>query len=394
MGFVNDAVSVSRLQMFEQCPKAFEYRYIEHVPAEDIGVALDFGKLLHACLESALRWVLAEEYEGAFPIHQAELALRKEWPTQLNLPESCYTECLDILRKYAAVRGRVNWANILGVEHPIDNMDMGDGVKLRGAMDLVFRNGEDVIVEDYKTNRVVFSAEDIESSLQATAYLYVARKLWPGARNYRFVFTMLRHDGGRPLWTQRTHQQLDDFPAHVVASTRRTEAGQYPARLNPNCRYCSYGDRCEKYQKLLSEPKGARWPMPESLSIEEIAQHRWEANSRAGSFYRKKSQYDDALMLELKRRGPFKTGEYHVKLDAKKKEVEYPRDRAVELLHEAMGGTRGDILARISAVDPKKVERLADSVPDPQRRAILRAQLMAIKRERILEERIDVTRAK
>ena len=134
--------------------------------------------------------------------------------------------------------------------------------------------------------------------------------------------------------------------------------------------------------------------MPESLSIEELAQHRWEANSRAGSFYRKKAQYDDALMLELKRRGPFAAGPYKVKLDAKKKEVEYPRDRTVELLREAMGGTSLDILARISSIDPKKVERLAESVPDPQKRFVLRAQLMAIKRERIVEERIDVTKAK
>lgn len=394
MTFRNKSVSVSRLLKFEACPAAFKFEYIDGIKSEDVGDALPYGKLSHGALEATLRWVVAEEYSGKYPVHQAELALRSEWTKYPTLPESCYTECLRMLRAYAAMRGNIHWGNILGIEHPIEDMDMGDGVKLRGAMDLVFRHGEDVIVEDYKTNRVMFSAEDIESSLQATAYLYVARRLWPGARSYRFVFTMLRHDGGRPLWTTRTSQQLDDFPAHIVASTRRTEAGEYPAKTGPHCRYCSHASRCDKYQKLLSEPAGVRWPMPESLSIEEIAQHRWEANSRASSFYRKRGQYDEALMLELKRRGPFKAGVYSVKMDAKKKDIDYPESRTLELLSEATGLPRDAVMFRVSSMDARKVERLADSVPDPTRRAVLRAQLMAVKRERVVEERIDVTKTK
>lgn len=388
--FRNEYASVSRLQMFDQCPRSFAFRYVERVepdPGDDSPT--EFGKLNHQCLESAMRWVLANEFSGKFPVDQAVAALRKHWP-EFRLPERCYEECLAILRDYAAMRGRVNWLDILGIEEPIDE-DLGDGVRLRGAMDFVFRHGPDVVVEDYKTNRVLFTQEDLDTSLQASTYLWVARRRWPGARAYRFVFTMLRHDGGRPLWTQRTEKQLDDVPMHLVDSVRRTERGEYPAKLNANCRYCAYGSRCEKLQKAVSGTE--RWPDPEKLSLEEVLQHRYQSNLRAGYLYKKKNAYDKALMVELQRRGPFNLGPYRVGMSAKRKDIDYPRAAMVELFARALGISEKEVLERVSSVDSDKVDRLLSQVPDEER-LILKAQLQAIKRERVLEHRVDVSMVK
>ncbi len=48
--FKNHHLSVSRLKLYENCPRAFELRYIREAPTEG-STATDFGTCLHNVLE-------------------------------------------------------------------------------------------------------------------------------------------------------------------------------------------------------------------------------------------------------------------------------------------------------------------------------------------------------
>ena len=78
MAFRNEHLSFSRLQRYEQCPLSFKLHYIDKRQA-DPGVALRFGKAVHAVLETLLREHMEQERDGALSEERAVALWQEAW---------------------------------------------------------------------------------------------------------------------------------------------------------------------------------------------------------------------------------------------------------------------------------------------------------------------------
>ena len=120
-------------------------------------------------------------------------------------------------------------------------MDVDGCFVINGFIDRIDRvDTESVEVIDYKSNRMLFSREELANDLQVSVYALVAPLLYPWAKRVEFSFHMLRHGPFRQ-WTHRTADQLASTREYLRAVGARTERGPYPATLEPELRVRATG---------------------------------------------------------------------------------------------------------------------------------------------------------
>ena len=169
--FVNKHLSYSRLSRFEQCPLSFRLHYIDKKTAEP-GVPLKFGSLIHAVLEHLVREHMEDERAGPLSEERALEIYRKGWADEGLTGIEVFEEGLDLAveKEFKLPVGRFT---VLGFIDRVDCLD-----------------DETVEVIDYKTNRVLFTRDEVDHSLQMSLYHLAARQLWPWAKKVRLTFDM------------------------------------------------------------------------------------------------------------------------------------------------------------------------------------------------------------
>lgn len=360
--FRNLHLSVSRLKLLEQCALAFFFRYVDPGPVEPRGEAAAFGTVLHAALELVYRWVVETEYEGAFPLDQLEGAYREAWAAAELTGVALYQEGLDILRTYAKSHATVSHWNILAVEHEFNievggSLGSGSGFVVNGYIDRVDRIGADhIAIVDYKSNRMLFYEDELQSDLQMSVYGLVAREFWPWAKRVSFVFHMLRHDVHQG--TTRSAQAIDDAAGYVATLGRRSEdtSQAWPATLNPNCGYCDSRRRCPTYKAALDGSHEV--PKVGKLAdFAEVCATREELHVLAKLAYARKAELDDLIKARLAHDGEFTVGAHHYRT-INQSRLSYPNPAAVADAFAAAGVSRREVFEKVLVVDKDAVEAL------------------------------------
>ncbi len=363
--FVNEHLSVSRLKLFEQCGEAFAKRYIEKIKG-DYGEAAMFGVMLHAVLERVFVWAKEEEFVGRFPDELAHEIYREEWARCDMRSISLYQEGLEILRLYGRKFPDVDARSILAVEQEF-NIDL-DGYKMNGYIDRVDRISDDWIsIVDYKSNRMLFSKEELNDDLQFPVYGLAARVLWPWAKKVTFAFHMLRH--GVAQTTERTAEQLDATRGYVAWLGRRTESRdeKFEQRLNPFCGYCDHRHGCDTHKKALAGDYEFV-KVTDQTALDEIAALQWRTSNVAKLAYKRKKELEEAIKVRLRvlpdRDGSITAGGVTYRLGDSTKNV-YPADRVLKAFQAL--GIPEEQLAPLVTVSNGDVEELLDRVlADPK----------------------------
>lgn len=247
--FKNAHLSFSRLQRYEQCPLAFRLHYIDKLEAEP-GVELRFGKAVHWTLEQLVgEHAIDYRVEPLSTAHAHDL-WQVAWADSGLTGVGLFGDGADMLKTFCQSEGAVDPRGVLAVEQSFE-IAVGR-FKVVGSIDRVDRIDEQTIrVRDYKTNRIVFTRDEVSESLQMSLYHMAAQQLFPWARDIELQFDMLRHD--LKLRTARTPEQLDAARRYVVAVGERTENDlEYRAKPNPNCVYCDHKKQCAAYADALA----------------------------------------------------------------------------------------------------------------------------------------------
>lgn len=353
LAFKNEHLSVSRLKKYEECAHAFFLGYVSKGIKVPPGVAPQFGIALHAALEALYVWVVAEEYEGPFPVAKLLEFYQAAWIEAYELDEkgqpkqrhalvgpALYQEGVELLRRYAKSHPTVNHMAILGVELEF-NIDIG-GFVVNGYIDRIDKIADDhIAIIDYKSNRALFSSYELENDLQMSIYGIVARQLYPWAKKVSFVFHMLRHDTHQG--TDRTAEQLDDAAAYVVAIGKRTESDPvYAPTLNSNCGYCDHRIRCKEYQEAIA----GKHPIVKATDLsklDEVARERETVAKLAKMLYARKSELDELIKAKIAHDGETRLGDTVYRLQ-NSFETSYP---SVDVVQRTF--------AKLAGVDPKTV---------------------------------------
>ena len=245
--------SHSRLSSFENCPKAFHYRYVLKIPSEKEGVEAFMGKRVHSVLERLYTHVgrghlpsleaVVERYhtdwEAEFRPEEIRIA-RKGTPASLyrNSGESC-------LRNFYARHAPFNRSETLGLEEKIlFDLDPDGGHKIQGFIDRISRTPDGTIeVEDYKTGKRVPSQRVLDNDRQLALYEIGVREKHGPDVEIRLVWHYVQSD--RTQVSRRTPDQLERLREATLALIERIEAEEeFSPRTSPLCQWCDYLERC------------------------------------------------------------------------------------------------------------------------------------------------------
>jgi putative RecB family exonuclease len=189
--FKNDHLSYSRLSRFEQCPLSFKLHYIDQSKAAP-NMSLKFGRVIHAVLEQLYQNVMDQETMAPLSEKRALDLYSEVCIAEGLVGISPFEEGADILKEFVRSRGVVDHRNILAVEKEFE-IKAGP-FPVCGFIDRVDSVDDETInVINYKTNRVLFTREEVDTNLQLSLYQIVAHKLWLWAKKVKLTFHMLRH---------------------------------------------------------------------------------------------------------------------------------------------------------------------------------------------------------
>jgi CRISPR/Cas system-associated exonuclease Cas4 (RecB family) len=277
-----------------------------------------------------------------------------------------FQDGLDIIDDFVRDQGKLDHRNVLGVEKEF-RLPVGRFTVL-GFIDRVdWVDDETVEVIDYKTNRVLFTRDEADQSLQMSLYHLAARMLWPWAKNVRLTFHMLRH--GVRMRTERTEEQLQAALAYVQTLGEMTEqATEFPARINSNCIYCDHRRNCTAYADAL---QGKREEICEGTSdIEAVAKEREEVAHLAKILYSRKSELDDVIKTHLKEQDELLVDGVRYKMFNNTR-LEYPFEPTLRVLEDTTGLSRDELVTCVATIDKKAVDKLVKKTGEDRARSLL-----------------------
>ena len=369
----NTHLSFSRLSRFETCPLSYRFHYIDQLPAEP-GVPLRLGKLIHAVLENLVREVLEDEITGPLSEERAVELLREAWAADELVGVDVFQEALRIVRDFVRSQGVVDHRNVLAVEK--FRLPVGE-FEVLGFIDRVDQVDDETIeVIDYKTNRQLFTREEVDTSLQLSLYAAAVKRLWPWAKKVKLTFLMLRH--GVRLETTRTEEQLADALTYAEVLGKQTEtATEFPPRLNANCSYCDHRQHCLAYADAL---KGKCEFICANLDdLEAVAREREEVAHLTKALSARKAELEDILKTHLQHHDELVLGGVRYRMFTTTS-VDYPLGPTLDVLSEATGRSHQELTAELGTIDKKaldaELKRLGKSL-DRSRVALLKAELEA-----------------
>jgi len=237
-------------------------------------------------------------------------------------------------------------------------------------------NDDTIEVVDYKSNRQLFTRDEVDSSLQLSLYEVAARRLWPWVKNVKLTFRMLRH--GIRQETSRTPQQLADALSYVETVGTQTEtAREFPARLNANCVYCDHKLHCPAYAEALQGRP--HLVCEDTRDLEAVAREREQVARLAKILYARKEELEGILRAQLRDRDELVLGGVRYRMFAVTTH-EYPLEATLSLLTDATGMARDELLGKVGAVDKKSLDAVLKSLGkrlDKPRVSLLKAELEA-----------------
>lgn len=352
--------SYSKFSKAEQCGLNYyrHYELGERGPSSD---PLRKGSLVHETLETVARVAVAQEYAG--PLDQAKvLALyARLWAS--HYPDGGtvghYADGEAIVAEWVERTQRIDHARIVAIEHKF-TLALGNGDTLIGFIDIVERDEDGrLVVKDYKTNRAMYTREEVDESMQLGIYAMAAAEMWPG-ESARLCYDMLRH--GFQQYTERTPEQLATLARYLgtlaarVAGWEQTadSAGHYPATLNKLCGWCQHRTLCPEYAQAM-----------DTGELEEIDPQDWDAlgleRERMAAVEKaakgRRYEIDTLIKTRCKEDGEVLAGGRVYRLSKTTQRTHQPA-KVAEVLAEVLGEDSAHWLAQVSTVSKDKLRRV------------------------------------
>ena len=245
--------SHSRLSSFENCPKQFEFRYIQKIPSETEGVEAFVGKRVHEILERLYLFVGRGQIPG---IEKVVDRYHKLWEetydaarvriVRENTPLTYYRRLgEDCLRGYYLKHYPFDESETLGIEKrvvfPLD--DAGE-YRMQGIIDRISRARDGAIeVHDYKTGARVPSQRILDQDRQLALYQIGLARTYGSDVEYRLVWHYVAKN--RTCVSTRTADELVELRKNTMARIDEIQtATEFPARKIALCNWCEYKNRC------------------------------------------------------------------------------------------------------------------------------------------------------
>ena len=255
--------SHSRLSSFENCPKQFEFRYVQKIPSASEGVEAFVGKRVHEVLERLYLFVARGQIPGVEKVVDRYHALWEETYdgervriVREGTPLSYYRKLGEqCLRSYYLRHYPFDADETLGLEkRVVFPLDEAGQYKMQGIIDRISRASDGAIeIHDYKTGARVPSQRNLDEDRQLALYQLGLSRHYGEDTEYRLVWHYVARN--RTCVSTRSPEALETLRAHTIARIDEIEsATEFPARKISLCGWCEYKERCPE------------WASPETLA--------------------------------------------------------------------------------------------------------------------------------
>jgi putative RecB family exonuclease len=242
------AWSHSRVGLFDQCPLAYRYRYLDGIPDAFTTIEQHLGQVVHDVLEQAyaarsrgepvdVPWVTAA-FERLW--HSGDLASHRVIKRGMRA-EDYRVEGLAMVGSYHERVFSADTSETLGLEHRFSlDLDANGGHAWAGIIDRLARNGDGTLrIIDYKTGK---SVPDPRTDRQLQSYaLHVFSEHHADA--VELCIEGLRT--GATLTAPFAASQAGEVRRHLLARIAEIEAASsWPARPSMLCDWCGFNVIC------------------------------------------------------------------------------------------------------------------------------------------------------
>lgn len=254
-----DYLSYSAIRTFQSCPLKYRFRYLDGLPESCTSSSLIFGSSIHAAIEAYFQALLVGE---PLPDLDALMATYRQcWQAnqteQIQFGSSESAESLQqlaqrMLTKFLASELVQPEGRIIAIEEELRGALVPGVPDLLGRVDLLLETDEHVVIQDFKTARCAWNAEQAEESAeQLLLYGDLVRRLVPGkALKLRFaVITKTKEPKVQVLDAEFDAERLDRTKAVFKAVWSAIQAGNfYPSPSPMTCSGCGYRSQCTAWR--------------------------------------------------------------------------------------------------------------------------------------------------
>ncbi len=256
--------SHSRLSSFENCPKQFEYRYIQKIETKTEGVEAFLGKRVHEILERLYHHV--GRYGRPPSLSRVQKRFSEDWALHWHenikivrterTPEYYTQQGEHCLENYYRSHYPFEDGETVALEKPISlQLDDAGRYRLRGIIDRLTRQGHGSYeIHDYKTSGFLPPPSRLEQDRQLALYQIGIEQTFPDIEQVELVWHYLVFN--KSLRSRRSREQLDALRSQTIQLIDEIEeTAEYRARPGPLCRWCDYREICPSALPAASEPK-------------------------------------------------------------------------------------------------------------------------------------------
>jgi len=239
-----DHVSPSQLDMWQKCPRQWQYRYVEGLKIPPSGALVE-GRCYHKSLEANFAQKI-ESFED-LPVGDCLDAFSTEWRVALSgeegvewedsKPEYIKNEGHSLVRTYMA--GRAPYVQPIEVEEWY--VSSVAGVKFLMRIDLLECNG---IVIDHKTSNKSYNQADVDRDMQASAAAFSLNR---SILFHNHVAVKIAKPKIQVVKTVRTREDIEWWLDAASCIVTQMKTGVAPPRTNGwwcSPKYCGFYDRC------------------------------------------------------------------------------------------------------------------------------------------------------
>ena len=267
---MQDTFSPSSLSCFDNCPKQYQFRYVEPIAVEQEGIEAFVGKRVHEVLDRLYRFVS----DGMVPSREKVL-----WRYHQNFQDHFDPARVRIVREgtelgwYRATgaRGLENYYRrhypfdadqTLGREKPI-RFELDGGYPVRGIIDRLVRSRDGVLeIHDFKTGRRVPSQDELDRDRQLGLYELGVRELFAETGEVRLVWHYVVPDQVRT--STRTPEQREALREATARSIDRIRSEtEWTPRPSGLCDWCEFRAYCPAFG-------GQRPELPPPTAAQEV----------------------------------------------------------------------------------------------------------------------------
>jgi RecB family exonuclease len=243
-------LSYTQISLYRSCPLCYKLQYIDGLKPKDRWY-FSFGNTMHTCAERFFRVKVPPPPSLDELLQFYEKNWLSEGYESADEEASYKAYGREILAKFWEIHNS-DFRMPVAVEWMF-NIDI-EGVKLRGYIDRVDKLGSGGLsIVDYKTDRELFTKDDLEKNLQLTLYQLAVEQSWylPVER-----LTLYHFRSNTPCSCEpRGEAQLEEARHLVLEVAKNIEEERGPAIENQYCP-CDFAEHCPYYrQKTIPEPK-------------------------------------------------------------------------------------------------------------------------------------------